>query len=807
MATLYARTQLVAVPEPPRTVKKFSAAIAYFRYLNEYVALHFPLTFKTRRTLRMVPPSSSAAAEPAASSRAGAARRHALSALPCLVTGVLTLALVLALYLAQPAPLQQLDRQAYDLFLRLTAGGEPPPGIVIVDIDEKSIASLGQWPWPRYLVAALLENLDSAGASAIGLDILFSEADRTSVSHVRSMLKRFMDLDMTVQGLPDEVLDNDAILADALAATPSVVSMYLRFGAERAPLPAAPLPAASLPAAPGLAVRELEAPAPGVSPTAGLITAGSATLPLPAFSTAAPVAFYNAALDSDGLLRRMSLVIAVQEKIYAGLALRTLMLARGVSALVLETGADGTEGVRVGDLVIPVSPDGTMPVLFRGPGRAYPYVSAVDLLSGKADASLLRGAIVFVGTSAAGLRDIRATPFDRNMAGVEVHAAVVDSILSGRFLSVPPWTPGLQCLGILFIGLACALLFGRARAFVYAPLALGLAGAVIWSTASCFQNGLFVSPVYLLLTVAGEGFTVLSLRFRQEERQKRHLRQAFSRYVAPEVVARIARYERDILAGEERVITILFSDIRGFTGFSETLRPEQLVRLLNSYFTPMTALVRSSRGTLDKFIGDALMAFWNAPLDVPGHAVLAVDTALRMQETLASLNDTLHAQCGQRIAIGVGLHTGRAYVGNMGSEELLDYTAIGDAVNLTSRMEGLCSQYRVGITVSGDTAALCAGEFVFQHVDTLRVKGKKAPVDVFTPLRPAEAARRSEELDAYARARALYTSGDFCGAASAFAELRRAHDVGLYALYAERCEKLALAPPSEWDCIWSLVSK
>ncbi len=761
--------------------------------------------------------------------------RRALGLLPCLGTGVAAFLLILGLYLVQPALLQQLDRQSYDLFLRLTAGGEPPPGIVIVDIDEASIKNFGQWPWPRYLLAALLEGLDEAGASAVGLDILFSEADRTSVMHVQGMLERFLGLKTTVAGLPDELRDNDAILADALAATPSVLSMYLRFSADRlsggvgpagapagngavfapssghaegAPFAAAAPPTEAVPPPPGLAVRELEPrDPPGLEPLSGLARADGGTFPLPLFVKAAPVAFYNAGMDRDGLLRRVPLVLAYRDDIYPSLALRALMRARGVGALVLETGADGLERLRLGDLTVPVSHDGAMPVLFRGPGFSYPYVSAGDILSGRADKALFKGAVVFVGTSAVGLRDIRATPFDRHMAGVEMHAAVVDAILSGRFVDVPPWTPGLQAVGIVAAGLICSLAFGRARALVYAPLAAGLTGGVLWGASQAFLAGLFISPVYLVLTVAAEGFAVLSLRFWQEERQKRHLRQAFSRYVAPEIVARIAEEERDVLAGEERTITVLFSDIRGFTSLSESLRPPQLVRLLNSYFTPMTALVRNHKGTLDKFIGDALMAFWNAPLDVADHPVLAVETALRMQEMLDSLNVALEAQSGARIAIGIGLHTGPAYVGNMGSEELLDYTALGDAVNLGSRLEGLCPMYKVGIAVSGDCAALCGGRFAFQLMDVVRVKGKRNAVEVYAPLRPEQAAERKAELEMYTAARALYVAGEFQAAAEAFATLDETWSTGLYGVYKNRCRDMAADPPPDWDGTWSLISK
>ena len=246
----------------------------------------------------------------------------------------------------------------------------------------------------------------------------------------------------------------------------------------------------------------------------------------------------------------------------------------------------------------------------------------------------------------------------------------------------------------------------------------------------------------------------------------------------------------------------------GFTSISERLSPQQVVNLLNRYFTPMTSLVRGCGGTLDKFIGDALMAFWNAPLDVTDHARLEVETALAMQERLLALNEELEADFGVSIRMGAGIHTGPAYVGNMGSAELVNYTLIGDNVNLASRLEGLCPQYGVGVVVSGETRAGCIDAFAFQYLDTIRVKGKSQPVSVYVPLRPEEAAARAEELAAWEKARALYREGDFAKAADALAALREQFpDRKVYAVYAERARKLRDDPPGRWDGIWTTTGK
>jgi adenylate cyclase len=350
--------------------------------------------------------------------------------------------------------------------------------------------------------------------------------------------------------------------------------------------------------------------------------------------------------------------------------------------------------------------------------------------------------------------------------------------------------------------------FGFARPRVYLPTVAALMGGALYASAQLFKSGFVVSPLYVMLTIGLQGALLLCVRFRQENRQKTVLRNAFSRYVAPEVVKRIARLEGNIFAGEEVEATIMFTDIRKFTAIAESLRPEQVVSLLNRYFTPMTALVRSNKGTLDKFVGDALMAFWNAPLPVPDHPALAVRTALAMQATLTTMNAALQRDFGHDLGMGVGLHTGMAFAGNMGSEELLNYTIIGDSVNIASRLEGLCPHYGAEVVVSAATRARCAEEFVFQQLDVLRVKGKEQPMSVFTVLPLDEGEQRRAELEAWEECFDAYTRGDFLRAGDMAAALGRAcPDRELYRLYAQRCRKLAANPPQNWAGIWTMTSK
>ena len=717
--------------------------------------------------------------------------------LAVLVAGLAVIVAALAVYVEQPRLLRALDHKVYDMLLPLRKLERTSGVPVIVDIDEESLARYGQWPWPRHLVADLLDRLTASGVAAIGLDIMFAEEDRASPRRLREHIRRDRGAVPSLQVLPGELPDYDALLARSLAEAPAVLGMYARFRAGDE--------TRELPDSVGIISRDK----PGAPPfTERLMTAGDAVLPLPVLRQQAPVGFINAAPGEDGVIRRVSLLIRVRDKVYPSLALRALMRALGTETLVVFSGPDGLEGVRVGDYTIPVTPEGFILVPFQGGAKTYPYISAKDVLSGSAAPDALRNTVVFVGTSAPGLVDLRTTPFARLLPGVEVHASVLDAILMHNIITPPPWAPGAQVSAIVLFGIAAAGVFGFSRARIYIPAALLLLALVMGLSVHLFKEGVFLSPMYVMLTVTVQGIMVLFMRFIQEERQKVLLRSAFSRYVSPEVVRRITRQRDDLFAGEEREVSILFTDIRGFTSISETLSPQQVVALLNRYFTPMTALVRQREGTLDKFIGDALMAFWNAPLDVPDHAERAVSAALAMRESLVSLNEELRAEFGVDIRIGAGIHTGSVYVGNMGSNDLINYTLIGDNVNLASRLEGLCVQYGVDAVVSESAMSRCNNAFAFQHVDTVRVRGRQLPVAVYHPLLHEEYERRLEEMRGWEAALEHYRQGRFKAAAESFAALRRAFpSVRLYELFSRRADTLTAAPPAAWDGIWNLSEK
>lgn len=692
----------------------------------------------------------------------------------------------------------RLDEMVYDTFM--TARGPRPvhPAPVIVDIDEASLAALGQWPWPRYLLADLVEKVTDAGAAAVGLDMLQREPDRSSPALIRDQLAERFGARLDLDALPPELLDNDRHFSAVIAGRPVALGAFAQFGAQGSIPP-------ELPQATGLAEKT---PPGAPSPHDTVVRASGLLLPLPCFSDAAPIGIINAGLDADGVIRAVPLLVRAGDKIYANLALRTLMRAMGKSSLRLVSAQDGLAELGVGTLRVPVGRDGTFMPVFRGRHGSYPYYSAADVLSGSISAQELQGRIVFVGSSATGLLDIRATPFDPATPGVEVHATIVDNILNGESMHKPANAQGLQILGIALSGLLAALLFGLLPATAYVPLILLLLGGCLWGSWHLFGQGIFLSPVYVAATVLLTAAGILPARFWREEKGRRQLKRAFSRYVSPEVVSRIAARGGEPFAGEQKEVSIMFTDVRGFTSLSEKLAPAQVVRLLNRYFTPMTACVKEHEGTLDKFIGDALMAFWNAPLDVRDHPRKAVLAALAMHRRLDELRPEFQREFGVEVRMGAGIHTGPAHVGNMGSAELLDYTCIGDSVNLASRLEGMCKRYGAGIVVSADTAAACGESLRFRRLDSIRVKGKTRPVDIFTPLDPE--CPWSEEVEkTWNEALNVYTRGDFTEAEQRFIFLaKRRPELSIPAgLYLKRCRILLASPPGDWDGVWTFDDK
>ncbi|OOC09538.1 CHASE2 domain-containing protein [Thioalkalivibrio halophilus] len=732
-------------------------------------------------------------------------RRHA-TALGVLLVALLALPQVTGIPGVTPA-LDRVERLVYDLRMqahppaRGATDSEVP--IVIVDIDEASLEREGQWPWPRRRIAELVERLDAAGAGVITLDILFAEAERNPVETVREHLPQDAALQARLDRLAPE-LDGDHRLARALQGR-EVVLGYVFHAQQRSRSGALPEP---LPLEEPLAVEELALP-----PASGY------SAPLPVLrETAATAGFFSLIPDADGTLRRAPLLARIDGELYGSLATETVrqFLFLEEARLTTETidRREHLEALHLDDhLTVPVDGRGRMLVPYRGPPGSFPYVSAWQVLEDDPAERIPPGAIVLVGTTAPGLFDLRATPMDAVFPGVEIHANLIAAMLDEAFLTEPAWAPGANLSMLLVAGGLLALVLPRLAPLRQLAASLAAGGVLLAFTAWLWSaHGLVLDLASPLLAVVLIAVFNLGWGFLFEARTRHRLKAMFGQYVPPALVEQMSEHpEAFDFEGRSRELSILFSDIRGFTGLSESLEADQLKRLLNRYFTPMTRVIFEHRGTIDKYVGDMVMAFWGAPVDDREHATHAVEAALEMQAETARLREAFTAQGLPDIHVGIGINSGVVNVGDMGSEYRRAYTVLGDAVNLASRLEGSSKYYGVGIVVGERTRELTGECFVWRELDRVRVKGRDRPVRVFEPVcrSPEHTPELQAELDSLAQALDAFRSADLDAAEKAFRRLTGAYPgVGLYRLYLDRIEHLRREPPPpDWDGSWTRESK
>lgn len=723
--------------------------------------------------------------------------------------------------------LQGLDLKLYDL--RLAVRGRVPVGdaVAIAAIDEKSVHALGRWPWPRTRIAELVRRLGRAGAKAIALDIVFSEPDRNAnLLGVRELRKSFQDLvpaeafrkhEEGTRGKFLERLDRaeaeadtDRSLAKAFRETPGVVQgffFYMPGEAVATPSPATAFAGARLSVLQGGGgnLREQH-----------LLEGIGADANIPLLAASAPRAgYFNARPDPDGTIRQSPLVLRYGDDLYGSLALEAVAAARGEEPLV-RTGELGIEEVTLGGLTIPVDRSGTLLINYCGPKQTFPHYGISDILAGKVPDEKFRGKIVFVGATAIGIYDLRVTPLDHVYPGVEIHANVADQILRSRYLYPvdPSLAPILDLALLLGLGLLLGVWLPRLRALRGEALALGLAVAYLAGIQWAYDRHGWVLPaLYPLLEILAVSFGVTVFKYATEERSRRQTREAFQRYVSPEVVNEILRDPGRLqLGGIKKDLTVLFSDIRGFTSISEGLTPEQVASILNEYLTPMTEIVFRNGGTLDKYIGDAVMAVFGAPLDQPDHPRRCARAALEMMRDLRGLQAGWAAQGLPRLDIGIGVNSGPMAVGNMGSKMFFDYTVIGDNVNLASRLEGLNKMFGTHIIISESTRAALGPEFLVRELDSVRVKGKEVPVRIheLLALRGEEGESDPRELAlAYEEALGAYRKRSWARTIELLeAFLRRWPQDRPALLLLERTRTLAASPPDEaWEGVTVLTEK
>jgi adenylate cyclase len=658
-------------------------------------------------------------------------------------------ALVFALYLAAPSFLKTVENKLYDLHFGLRGARAPGDQVAIVAIDDKSLAALGRWPWPRSLLARVVRSAGDAGAKAIAIDILLSEPEANDEARVVEKVSKRIDAlgippsSAVAQALRREfedlgrAVDSDRQLATAVRDQGRTV-LAVVFDIKRGVPQTAPEPSA--PAFKSALVRFRHYAERGRYPPP---SAERATLPIPPFEESALALGHVTMIpDHDGTTRWEAPVFEYRGSYYPSLAVQAVRVARGVDPAALQL--DFGRALVVGDVEVPVDPRNRMLIDWAGPPGTFATVSAVDLVNGKVPAAALRDRIVFIGATAAGTYDLRVTPMSPVSPGVEKHATVAANILTRRFLQRPDWVELLEAAGIVFWPLLLTLVLPRVRPVTSLAVVAVLWAAFYGAVHVAFLRGLWLPLVYPTVAIALGFVGITVYRLLTEERQRLWTKRAFQHFVSPEVVEQLVENPAALqFGGEARTLTVLFSDIRDFTGYSERHPPQEVVQMLREYLTRMVDQVLAERGTLDKFIGDAVMAIFGAPVPLPDHAERACRAALRMMREMQVLQAEWIAAGREPFRIGIGINTGEMVVGNLGSEQLFDYTVIGDEVNVGVRLETLNKDYETAnaIIISESTYRAAGGTLDVRRLGEVMVKGKTQPIVVYELLGLKAAAR------------------------------------------------------------------
>ncbi len=721
---------------------------------------------------------------------------------------LLLLAALLTLRIWDPPPLQSLRARTFDFYQVLKPRDAKLRPAVIVDIDEASLAAFGQWPWPRTLLADLVTKLARLGSAAIAFDIIFAEPDRMSPAIAA---QSFRNLDDQTRAQLQKLPSNDEVFADAIRRSGRVI---LGQSGHHLALPQ------SGPQPPGVGFAMM-----GPNPSAFLLDFPGILRNIPVLERAAAGrGMLSIRAESDGVVRRVPMAMKAQGTVVPTLTLEMLRVVTHAGVIRIKSDAAGIRSVAIPGLEMPTDRNGQLWVHFApyDPSR---YVSAKDVLEDRVPADRVNRKLVLIGTSAIGLRDIKTTPIDPAMSGVEVHAQVLESVLSNSVLSYPDYAIGAELAAAVIFGLAIIALAPVLGASMM--LALGAvvgAGLAAGSWYFFTEHRVLIDATYPLLATFLIYLTLIFINYFREQLQRRRIRTAFGQYLAPSLVEQLAHsHETLVLGGEDRDMTIMFSDVRGFTTISEIYKddPQGLTSLINHFLTPMTNAIIDHNGTIDKYIGDAIMAFWNAPLHDPGHEINACEAALEMLHRVETLNQQREQQAretGQRfipIKIGVGINTGRCVVGNMGSDLRFNYSVLGDAVNLASRLEGQTKSYGVSIIIGSKTAQLAREKFAVLELDCITVKGKTEPENIYTVLGREDVARSESFKHVHTVFNDVlnrYRERDFAGAQQAILRCREASagfGLGhLGELYAARCSAFQQnPPPADWNGVFALETK
>lgn len=726
-------------------------------------------------------------------------------------------ACIILLFIMQPIGqfnlplLNQIENFTYDTRLKYTAPYTVDTNVVILDIDEKSLAELGQWPWNRDVLANLVDNLfDHYKINTLGFDIIFAEADTDnslkiftnlangSLKSNKEFLKEYKKI------FPS--LNHDKIFSDSLFNRKTILG-YAFINEDNAGHTSLPKPALT--------------PHADIADKLSLIHQKSFIGNLPQLQSKAFGGGFidnpSIAYDSDGVFRRVPLLQMHDGQIFESLAFGLFRSAIGSPPIELDLEEnDDTESdinrIRVGNYQIPVDLETNVLVPYRGYWRSFPYISAIDVLNKSAKVAELKDAIVILGTSAAGLKDLRTTPLETGYPGVEVHANIISGLIEGRIKEQPSYTYALEFLLLLALGIILTYVLPKLSPLYTTLLTVITLCLLISGNLYAWQSLNQVLPLtnslLLVLTLFG---LHMSYGFFVESHHKRQITRLFGQYVPPELVDELSEHPEDLsVDGETREMSVLFSDVRNFTTISENLDPKELTRFINGFLTPMTRIIHQNRGTIDKYMGDAIMAFWGAPLSDEQHARNTLNAGMSMVNEMKQLSASFKDKGWPEIKIGVGINSGPMNVGNMGSEFRMAYTVLGDTVNLGSRLEGLTKNYGVDIIVSEYTKNLVE-EYEYRFLDNVRVKGKDLPVMIYEPLnlKTEITAEEYSELEQYQNALQCFLAQDWKNAHSQLSDLiEKFSDKKIYEIYLDRIKIYKKNPPdTNWDGVFTHTSK
>ncbi|MCG3683526.1 CHASE2 domain-containing protein [Aliarcobacter butzleri] len=698
-----------------------------------------------------------------------------------------------AIYIFFPSLPDSLDNRLRDYLF--TIRGELPhnQNVVIVDIDETSIKSLGQWPWSRDKLAKILENLTLANVGIVGLDIVFAEEDRTSPHKILQDLKIYKK----------DVPNYDLEFANVVENSPVILGYQFDLVKKDNVN-------AKVPQIPAIFI-EKDKPQDNKS---YLIEAYNTILNIPQIQDKAySSGFFNNIPDDTGIIRSVPLIISYDDTIYPSLALEVIRVINDTQKVVVQYDENGISNIFLDDISIPTDRYGRMLINFRGPERSFKYISAIDIYNNSFDKSEIDGKIVLIGTSAAGLFDLRATPFDSIFPGVEVHANIIDNILMQDFIYKASWLDGANILIIFVLSIIVVMLTTYTNFWANPIIFISFSISYLFLVYNLlFDYGIVLNILFPIATVLIASIMTTLFDYFYNIKKEEAIKAKFASKVSKNVMDDILKnIDKNEFSAKSKEVTIFFSDIRGFTNISEKLDAKELISFLNRYMQPMSEIIIKYQGTIDKFIGDAIMAYWNAPIDIKNHCDLALKASLEQLEVLEKLNVELQKENLPKIDIGIGLNTGTVIVGEMGSSLRSDYTVIGDTINLGSRVESLCKYYDSKLNISNFTKDKLQEKYIFRFLDLVKVKGKNEPVEIWQVLGSGEAKESlKEELDLYHKAIEFYKNSDFINALEIFESLENNENKtnkNIYKIYITRCKEFIKTPPKNFDGVYEHTTK